>query len=617
MQLTGPEKTEDLGANNLSLDSAVNNLEQNEKVVRKLRKEPSKAHLNYPGIEELLVKAKESIETKGKVIFDCADAQMHCPFAQYSLPNQNHTGTKIEQDWSARYKEYIDEAKANKASLSYTGSFAKELQRIGQHDYLEERSFHAHLGAPTSHFHSLLTKKLACNKVIGNFSFGYIESRANYHYRKWHNPNKPIDYFFSPEGICNIDALADVLKAQNLNPNEVVVLEVPTNAIKAFREMKLGDWQEVIPKKEKASFADGKLFHYGKDGKVISEFNIYEFIPSNLQSPIYKVKAGEYWVLLVPAYKSKQSSFSSKDGKITLNVRSFGHKNTLTPDDHIAPEADDPAAIKCSLGQAARVIYELSGGLDHIPEALLYSDGGSWSSIVTEKYSDGRHQGIYNLNQAIKNEWHTRDDVAIPWNYIGWDTLNASNEYLLEDPDLFVVSADGDESKLLKNKKVFIEAEQSWKKFSNELLQFVIKFVYEEYVILSSKKYHIDMKTCAENTARYLGRVALYDEKQESLDYIRELSELELPEELVKFLQVISYVHYAASGSGDFYSTKTHYLSIVRLHWLAKAHKHLKELCPASILKFEQHVNRILRQDSKSEFTTLENLYYSELNKLS
>ena len=143
-----------------------------------------------------------------------------------------------------------------------------------------------------------------------------------------------------------------------------------------------------------------------------------------------------------------------------------------------------------------------------------------------------------------------------------------------------------------------------------------MKAIYAEFTIFATRKYHINIREAVEMVTKYLATVALYDFNYDSEVYKSRIAKLNLPVEIEKFLLIISYLHFAACSECDYFSSKTHPKSITRLQLLAKAHYLFKELCPEMSVKFEQNIKAILKKDSKTEFTTLENLYFSEFNKI-
>lgn len=607
------------------------------------KQDEQKSYLNYPAVSDLLAKAKEKQEESGKVVFHCIDIDFTVPFTPKVVKDQASQRTVIETDWEAKFREVFQSPLMKKASMTHTGSFAKRLERVGCHMDLIRGSKDYFLGAPLTHSSSLLTRQIGGIKVLGDFSFAYVEARANHHYRKFYYDDKQIDCYWASQGIANLDLFAEVLKAHEIAKDKLNILLVPANAIKAFREAKFGSWTEVELEHKTASFNEGKVYQYDKYGNLNSEIPLIEYKAKNLKSPVYRAKAGEYNVVLVPISESAACQFSlpedkggfshaaktridnsTQEGNIVLQV---DHHDiaTVTENGKSSIESIEKAlsyvlpsegVISCSVGQAVRVIFELLGGFENIPEAILFADGGSWSSIVTEKNSDGRHQGLYNMNDVFTNEWHKRDDIALPWNYLGWDELNVANEYLKEDDNNHLISVDSDKTKSLSEKKAYIEAPQTWKPVGTEFLIFMIKTVYREFLQAASRKYHINIRDCIELVAKFIGRTSLFNHNKESYDRKRELEILNVSDELLSFLDAVSYVHNASAAMCDFYSTKTHPVSIMRLQWLARAHRELVALCPHIESKLSAEIRQILSKDKKTEFTTLYDLYMSEYNKL-
>lgn len=607
-------------------------------------------HLEYPRVRDLVQKAKDKLQDQEQVIFHCLGGYMHHISVPDTFRYPKANQDELPIDWQSKYKEFISNPILNKIStLSLSGSFAKELLKIPGEEQenalaeLTNASDALNLGVLATQNHTLLSSQLAGQKLIGDFTFAYIEARANYYFRNEFNLDNPVDSFWCAEGVSNLELFADVLKANQIPIDEMVVLAVPTNAIKAYRTEKFGEWTELEIIHKKSRHLGGKLYQFDKYGNQISELELYKQEPQNLSSPVYKVKCGEYWLLVVPVSESALSKFSyaADKGGFTKAVQDrlenqktqgqflmqvdFADVRTITQNKETvesierAINYDFPSEgiLSCSVGQAARVVFELMGGFDNIPEALFNLDGGSSSCVATEKNSDGRHLGVHDMHQIIKNKWHERDDVIIPWNIIGGDLFDPSSKHLLDDESIFILSPDSDTTRPLNEKIAFFEAPQAWKAISNELLKHFLKSVYSEYCIFATRKYHINIRDCAELLAKYLACAALYNPASHPEQFKEACSKLAIEDELLKFMEIISYIHFAACSSTDFHSTKTHPNSIIRLQWLVKAHYAFKELCPDLGAKFEARVREILMEDKTSEFTTLENLYFSELNKIS
>jgi hypothetical protein len=496
--------------------------------------------LNYPGVREILYQAKNFLNDQRKIIFNC---------------------------------------KANFFNLQNT-PVSSNNQETYEPDYK---------GVSVTKNNSLLTKKLGGIKVISNYSFAYIEAKIE---QEAHQGKKrTIDHFVCNEGLFNADILAEAIKAYDLDKDDPIVFIIPQNAIQAFRQSRFTEWQQIKTKRLNSSFLGGILHEYDKEGKVINSFNLVEYKATNLAAPVYKSKIGERWVILVPTENTETLS-----SDISLIVQ-----DPLSETDFIRNATEITEIINCSVGQAARAIFNLyESNFENIPEALLYVEGGTWSSIPTEKGSDGRHTGLNNMFDVLKHKWHTKDDIAIPWNYLSMDVLNAQNLHLLGEESTYALSPDKNEYRPLSEKLTLLEVPQVWKKVSNELLSLFIKTSYSEYLSLGTRKFHLSLKELLDLAVKYLAKT---------------LNTETVPQELIEFLQILTYVHEASSSSADFFSCKTHPSSLARLQMLAKAHKAMQKLCPAIMEKFEAKINAILVQDIKSELTILADLYCNELNK--
>lgn len=465
-------------------------------------------------------------------------------------------------------------------------------------------------GIMTTHFGSLLSQNLAGQKVLGSYSMAHIEAQASKTYHKhYYGEDTPIDHFYCAKGICSLSAFEDVIKAHDPGKNDLAIVLMPDNAIRAFRRSHFSGWQS--PEISNQASSMGTFYQLDKDGKKISEVNLIESVITNLESPIYKVKIGERWVIIVPWAASPSAIEEEIELKISknkidaiLNNKDFIDQNNGTEE------------IECSIGQAVRVIYELLGA-DHeaIPEALINFEGGSWSSIALESASSGRHNGTNSMFEVLKNGWHKHSEVAIPWFYLGFDRITEKNRHIAESEDAFILSLDASD-KALAEKQAFLECPQNWKKLSLELLQYVIRFTYREYSNLGSKKFLLSTKELMQTAAKFLANWSINNFETKSESYQQGLKDLNINPELAEFLEIIGYVHLMSSAKADFYSSKTHRSSVARLQCLAKIQKKLEKFCPVSVRNFSNKIAEIMQKDSKSEFTTLWDLYRSELNKL-
>lgn len=606
-----------------------------------------KKYLEYPGVSNLLEKAKAKQKAGHKLIFHSLATNLH---DLYSLESYLDAKASLENsNWNKKFKYLLESPVLNRISLSYSGFLARALVSQGAHEEILRYASESKLGLLGTQSNSLLSKSIGGLKVLDAFSFAYVEARASHYYRKeFFKENKLVDYFWCPDGLSNMELFAEVLKAHNFSKEDIAVLAVPKNAFKAFKEGKFADWVEVESTKEKIS--DSKFYQFDKTGNKVSELELGRDVYGNLNSPLYKTRAGEYWVVLVPisegdllnyglgiaenpetyskaalartiGRESEEGVSFCLDYQRASTLLSNGLDSVEEIEQAMNYELPAEGVISASVGQAARVIFELMGGFEEIPEALLYADGGSCSSVVTEKNSDGRHVGAHNMHQVVRCGWHLMDDVLIPWNYLSFDQLCEGNKQLLESDDVFFLSPDEDSTRSLMDKKVFLEAPQNWKIAVNELLSHVIKFVYKEFWRVASRKYYLNLKDTVELVSKYLGTLAIYPEQiaESAREYKSGLKKLNAPEELHDYLRAISYLHLAADSMLDYYSSKIHPLALLRLKYLAKAHRILKDmdLWPESLPKFEAELRDIVSQDEETEFTTIENLYFSELNKLS
>ena len=523
-----------------------------------------KPYLNYPKVKDLLIRVREALGKNKEIKFK--------------------TKKVFEQNSHISSSDFLN---------------AQPLQNINSLN-----------GIMTTHFGSLLNQNIAGQKVLGSYSIAHIEAQASKIYHKhYYGEDTAVDHFYSAKGICSLPAFEDVIKAHELCKNELAIVLMPDNAIRAFRRSHFSGWQspEII---NKAS-SMGAIYQLDKTGKKLCELNLIESVITNLESPIYKVKIGERWVIIVP-----WPATPSEIGK-EIELRISKNKiDSILNNKEFIDEKNGTEEIEASIGQAVRVIYELLGAdYEAIPEALINFEGGSWSSIALESSSSGRHNGTNSMHEVLKNGWHKHSDVAIPWFYLGFDRITEKNRHIAESDEIFILSLD-DSEKSLTEKQAFLECPQNWKRISQELLQYVTRFTYREYSNLGSKKFLLSTKELMQTASRFLANWSINNFETKSQSYLDGLEKLNINPELAEFLEIIGYVHLMSSAKADFYSSKTHRSSIARLQCLAKIQKKLEKFCPVSVRTFSNKISEIMQKDSKSEFTTLWDLYRSELNKL-
>jgi hypothetical protein len=502
----------------------------------------------------------------------------------------------------------------NKEIVFKTKKVFEKNSDISSEDYLNAQPLqnqNPFNGIMTTHFGSLLNQNTAGHKFLGSYSLAYIEAKASKIYHQhFYGQDRMIDHFYCAKGISNISVIEDVIKAHEIPKNELAVVLTPSNAIKAFRQGRFSKWQNIETKDVRSSF--GTLYQVDPSGEKISEINLINSKIVNLNSPIYKVKTGEYWTIIVPWAASPETINQEIELKISKNSVDAILNNKEFINEHSGTEV-----IEASIGQAARVIYEILGAdYEMIPEALLNLEGGSWSSIALESSSSGRHNGTNSMHEVLKHGWHKHSDIAIPWFYLGFDRITETNKHLTADSENYILCFDNDESKKLTERQSFIECPQNWKRVSQELLNYVTRFVYKEYTNLGSKKFLLSTKELMLSAAGFLANWSINNFDTKSVPYAEGLNKLNINKELSEFLEIIAYVHLMSSAKADFYSSKTHRASIARLQCLAKIQKKLEKFCPVSVRTFSNKVHDILSKDIKSEFCTLRDLYQSELNKL-
>ncbi len=465
-------------------------------------------------------------------------------------------------------------------------------------------------GLMVPHFGSLLNTIYTGQKVLGSFSLAYIEAKTSKEYHEcFFGKETPIDHFYTAKGICNLNTFEDTIKAFDIAKNELAVLLLPENSVKAFRRGPFSGWQ--IPETKSVDSKFGKLYHLNnRDQSKVGEIKLVDQKVTNLDSPLYKVKIDERWILVVvysSNYQDLQKPISLEISKDRIESIKANTKHETNENETNIEE------LNCSLGQAARVIFELFGGdYESIPEIMLNFEGGSWSSIAMESSSSGRHNGTNSLHEVIKQEWYKHPDLAVPWNYIAFDRLTEANKHLLENENIFLVSLEQELEGQVKEIK-FIECPQNWKKLQQDLVQYVIKFIYKEYANLGSKRFLLSTKELMSIAASFLVNLSANDFDSSKASYQEGLSKLEIQDDLVCLLELIANAHLLASTKADFFSSKTHPENIARIQYLVKAYRQLEILCPISSRNFYNKVCEILGKDTLTESTTLLILFKNQL----
>jgi hypothetical protein len=521
----------------------------------------SKLYFSYPGVEELFFKTKKALEENKKVIF-----KTKSPIQNSNIFNDNFLNDGYQKN--------------------------KDLKN----------------GLMTSLFGSLLTPSITGQKILGNYSLAFIEAQATKIYHEHFHANQAIDHFYNAQGIANIDTFTDSIKAFDIKKNEVISLLVPANSIRAFKENKYSAWNSL----EIQTNTDNSSKIYLIDKTTSQNKASIQLVSNeitNLNSPIYKAKIDDRWVIVVPWQLSLNSLEKQVELVVTNNLLDKLKSNKLDTHDKFQEEI----YFEASIGQATRVIFELlDGDYENVPEAMMNFEGGSWSSIALENCSSGRHQGTNSMHEVLYNKWYEHQDIAIPWNYLSFDKLKPENKDLIDDTNVFVLSFE-DSNKHINEKFCFLETNQSWKKIINEITKYVVKFVYREYSAITSKKYLLSTKEIMLVATKFLANWSINDFNNTSDIYQKRLKEENIPMELTELLECVAYAHLALSAEADFHSCKTHKSSIARLKCIAKIEKKLEKLCPISVKNFKQKINQLLQKDIKTENTTLWNLYTKEV----
>lgn len=498
-----------MNAHKVELNSGIGEFKKSTAV-----KNIDKPYLTYPQVTELLTETRILFENNVNICFD-------------TIPLLNHSNIEDPN------------------FLNYSGNYN-----------IPTREHTA--GLASSHFQTLLTPKISGQTILGNFSFAHLEAKIAHTFFKSFHGNQAVDHFYSTQGAANIELIGDVVKAHDISKNDLVIFTIPDNGIKAFRNTKFGPWTVVETKTREATFNGGEIYQIDQSGTVLHKIKLSEEYTTNLISPIYKVKTQERWVLILPS----KTDYKSINQTLKLNL-SKNFVQNLQYDSNA-----ETKTIQCSPGQAARVIYELFGAnFDAIPEAMLHFEGGSWSSIVQENCSSGRHNGSNSMHEVIEQQWFLSADAAIPWNYLGFDRLTRLQQI---DKDDFILALDSNIKGDLADNICFIESKQDWKKDQAKILAEQIKKTYKNYSDIGSKKYLFSNKDLLGIAAKYLANLSIHSFKQESSSYQANITKLNVPSELLSSLKNLAFLHLACSAAGDFYSSYDHPKSRLRRIWLNK-----------------------------------------------
>jgi hypothetical protein len=520
-----------------------------------------KLYFNYPGVEELYSLTRKALSENKRVIFNTK-----APFENTDI----------------------------RSNAFLKNSFKKSKNLFD--------------GSMTSLFGSLLTANNSGQKVLGNYCIGFIEAQASKLFHEHYHQNQAVDHFYNAQGVCNLSILAETLKAYDIKKNELVSLLLPANSIRAFRDNKYSAWNTVS--KEIDNDNATRIYLIDKSNqKTQATINLVSEKIINLESPIYKVRVDDKWIIVIPW----QSSINSLDKEVSFEISNKLLDNLKQNKNTLAEESQEVIVFNTSIGQATRVIFELlDGDFENIPEAILNFEGGSWSSITLENSSTGRHQGINSMHEVLYHKWYEHHEIAIPWNYLGFDQLTNDNKNLINDNDTYVLSFDDRETSI-ENKDCFIEANQSWKKIMNEVSKYIVKFVYREFSAIASKKYLLSTKEIMMLVTKFLANWCICDFDNKDANYQQRLEEQKIPSELNELLECIAYSHLIISSQSDFHSSKTHSLNISRLKSIARIQRILEKYCPISVKNFKQKIFDLLQKDTLSESTTLWQIYQKEI----
>lgn len=455
-------------------------------------------------------------------------------------------------------------------------------------------------GLAASHYNILLTQNLAGQVILGNFTLAHLESKIAKAFHETLHNNQAVDHFYFTEGISNLSVVDDAIKAHDIKKNELAVALIPSNAIKAFRRTRFSGWNLVETKSQPSSINNGKIYQVDKDRNLLSEINLIEHQAINLDSPIYKLKLGERWVIVITANITPTQE--DKPVEINLSKTLIDSLHSYTKFDTKLESQLETEEIDCSIGQAARVIFNLLGGdYELLPELMLNLEGGSWSAMVTEHSASGRHNGTNTMHEVLKHSWHKHPEAAIPWNYLGLDRITDENAHLLNDPSVYILAFDSQQD-------LYLECPQNWKKLQVDLIQYVVKFVYREYSGIASKKFLLSTKEQMQIAARYLAHMSISGFNPEAISSLKKIN---IQDDLAEFLEILLYTHLFAASRGDFYSSKIHPYSLARLKALSLIESKLEKFCPVNVGNFKTKIRDILGKDTLSEGTTLLEIYKS------
>lgn len=508
---------------------------------------------SFPGVEELYQQAKQALLENKKIIFK----------------------TK----------------KAIKNTDIYKSSFLKD-------GYQSSRALED--GLMLTHFGTLLSSQIAGQKVLGNYSLAFIEAQASKLYQEFYHEKQAVDHFYCAQGTASLNVLTETLKAFAIKKTEVCCVLMPANSFKAFQNNKYSTW--INPEKETKTLVK-KLYLLNKaTAETEASLDLVSEKIINLQSPIYKIKTDDTWTLVVPW----QFDLENLNSELSLELTNTKIKNLLQNQTHKEDYVDEQV-FKCSLGQAARVVFALLGAqYENIPEAILNNEGGSWSSIAFENSSSGRFLGVNSMHEVLKNKWYMHQEIAIPWNYISFDLLNEQNKDLLKANDVFVLSFE-DNDKSFAAKHCFLEANQDWKKIVHELNSYILKFVYREFSAIASKKYLLSTKEIMQLISKFLANWSISNYNNENDFYQEALASMQIPTELSEFLEVVASAHMLLSAQNDFHSCKTHSLNKSRFKLISFIENKLEKFCPISVKNFKHKVQNLLSKEIKSENQLLRN----------
>ena len=398
----------------------------------------------------------------------------------------------------------------------------------------------------------LLSQAIAGQKFLGDFSIAYIEAMAAKYLHQALYKDVAVDHFHFTEGLCNIGLFSDCIKAHRIKKNNLAIAVMPETAFKAARRNRFSGWDVIKFQQRPASFNKGKIYQVNKNNELVSEVNLVEDYTDTLVSPIYKVKIDERWVIVLAAATNYLSI--SQGGSITIDqklIDSIAHKQDYQPQNRETIE------FTASPGQAVRVIFNLLGDYDAVPEALLNLEGGSWSGLATESSASGRHDGSNSMHEVLRNGWHLHPDIAIPWNYLSFEKIDSVNQ--ANDADFLVATEPGQD--------LYLESDQSWKRANRGDVINTLKYVYEQYRTVASKQLLLSAKEQMQILARYIAyrhcedsgvpKLSIHGDDREPPSR-RSNPDLkpQVNSELSKYLDMICKTHDSAAANKTFFSSK-------------------------------------------------------------